>query len=275
MRQAYLFRRNQRRNTVGHTSVLLNASSRSRPGSARETGCTSNYYCRRIHLKVDTHWINHFTINDPCGTTAFQPPAAFFLSSVSNTSQNRSAGLSYGYVSLCPRLFVPTSLYAPKSGILCPRLYMPPKVVFCAHVSLCPRPFMPQKWYFVPTSLCAHVSICPNVCKWEFRVGILYVNSQTYQWSSNGQTDQWSVVKLTSGQAVVKLTPGKAVGKVTSGQAVFKLPMWSINVKNDQWSSSSQTDQCQAVVKVTTDQAMGTLPSGQGMAKLTSGQAII
>ena len=82
-----------------------------------------------------------------------------------------------GYVSLCPRLFVPTSLYAPKSGILCPRLfvptslyaqksgilcprlfvptslYVPPKVVFCAHVSLCPR-------LFVPTSLYAQTYAC-------------------------------------------------------------------------------------------------------------------
>ena len=49
------------------------------------------------------------------------------------------------HVSLCPRLFVPTSLYAQK-------------VVFCAHVSLCPK-----KWYFVSSSLCAHVSLCPRL----------------------------------------------------------------------------------------------------------------
>ena len=137
------------------------------------------------------------------------------------------------HVSICPKkYFVPTSLYAPKKWYFVP-------TSLCAHVSLCPK-----KWYFVPTSLCAHVSICPNVCQWEFRVGIFYVNSQTYQWPSNGQTEQWSVVKLTNGQAVVKLTRGKAVGKLTSCQAVFKMPMWSSNVKNDQWSSSSQTDQC-------------------------------
>ena len=120
---------------------------------------------------------------------------------------------------LCPRLFVPTSLYAPKSGILCPRLFVPTSLYAQKSGILCSR-------LFVPTSLCAHVSICPNVCQWEFRVGILYVNSQTYQWPSNGQTDQWSrdgqadqwsVVKLTNGQAVVKLTRGKAVGKLTSG----------------------------------------------------------
>ena len=112
---------------------------------------------------------------------------------------------------LCPRLFVPTSLYAQKSGILCPRLFVPTSLYAQKSGILCPRLFVPTSLYaqksgilcprlFVPTSLCAHVSICPNVCKWEFRVGILYVNSQTYQWSSNGQTDQWSVVKLTSGQ---------------------------------------------------------------------------
>ena len=96
-------------------------------------------------------------------------------------------------ISLCPRLFVPTSLCAhvsicPKSGILCPRLFVPKKVVFCAHVSLCPKKwyFVPQKvvfcahvslcpkkWYFVPTSLCAYVSICPNLCQWELWVGSL------------------------------------------------------------------------------------------------------
>ena len=44
------------------------------------------------------------------------------------------------HVSLCPRLFVPTSL--------------------CAHVSICPG-----KWYFVPTSLCAQKSgiLCPRL----------------------------------------------------------------------------------------------------------------
>ena len=51
------------------------------------------------------------------------------------------------HVSLCPRLFVPMSLYAQKSGILCPRLFVPKKVVFCAHVSLCPRLFVPTSLY--------------------------------------------------------------------------------------------------------------------------------
>ena len=54
------------------------------------------------------------------------------------------------YLGRPKHLFVPTSLYAQKSGILCPRLFVPKRVVFCAHVSLCLK-----EWYFVPTSLCA------------------------------------------------------------------------------------------------------------------------
>ena len=111
-------------------------------------------------------------------------------------------------ISLWPRLFVPTSLYAQKSGILCPRLFVPKKVVFCAHVSLCPK-----KWYFVPTSLCAHVSLCPHLYMPKpMPVGVM-----------------GRFLKQTSGQAMAKLTSGQAMVKLTSGQAMAKLT----NVK--QW----------------------------------------
>ena len=71
-----------------------------------------------------------------------------------------------GYVSLCPRLFVPTSLYAPTTSLcahvpLCPKKWYFVPTSLCAHVPLCPK-----KWYFVPTSLCAHVPLCPK--KWYF-----------------------------------------------------------------------------------------------------------
>ena len=81
-----------------------------------------------------------------------------------------------GYVSLCPRLFVPTSLYAPKSGILCPLLFVPTSLYAQKSGILCPLLFVPTSLYaqksgilcprlFVPTSLYAPKSgiLCPRL----------------------------------------------------------------------------------------------------------------
>ena len=93
-----------------------------------------------------SHWYDSIGgggVSDPCATPPPPPP-----SPPSRRSPSHQAEASLcAHVSLCPRLFVPTSLYAQKSGILCPRLFLPKKVVFCAHVSLCPRLFVPTSLY--------------------------------------------------------------------------------------------------------------------------------
>ena len=93
-------------------------------------------------------------------------------------------------ISLCPRLFVPTSL--------CAQVSMCPKKWYFVPTSLC----APKKWYFVPTSLCAHVSLCPRLYMPKpMPVGVV----GRFPKQTSGQ----AMAKLTSSQAMVKLTSVK------------------------------------------------------------------